>query len=564
MLLHGCKNIEVVKQTIGMSKRSSGKDVIHIAFAIDDAYVRQTITAIHSIIRTSSSPIAIHIIFTCLSNESQSILRDVIHSRGARLRFYPVESSWLGSFPDSAIYSKATYLRLRLPELLSELPKCLYLDPDILVRHDIIELWNWPMDGHAVAAVKDIDVQWTKEHRDRIRLPEAHIYFNAGVMVLDLSKLRDLRFEEAALRFASDEPERIEIVDQDILNILLANKVSYLPLRWNYCPLWIDDGTPGRFSWRNVQSYYDEAERRQADGNPALVHFANIHKPWHATFEAIDHPFQAEYRQWDQQAHPSGFVNRQTTQPKISCIVPIHDTDESACGTAASLIRQTAPGIEIIVVTTVGDRRISAILETGAQWTPHFRYAYLENSTPAKSLLCALRLVTADRVVFVPPGTILDQSFFSRCAESPIQTDADPKCSPHPETWTNESWWRIIMESEAARRAAERVCRLVDGCLCFYFTILQVLADEPDKAEVHTAAGRAWDARQKPQLRAKDALEFKRFFGSSRRGCSWMHAPMMVRSLFNCFRYLEPREKLKFVAGLATLQPRARAGEQSA
>jgi lipopolysaccharide biosynthesis glycosyltransferase len=96
------------------------------------------------------------------------------------------------------------------------------------------------MENRPIAAVKDIEL--AKEHGKRIRLPEGHTYFNAGVLLLDLEMLRQSAFEEAAITFAATEPERVQLNDQDILNILLARNVSYLPLKWNYCPLLTDHG----------------------------------------------------------------------------------------------------------------------------------------------------------------------------------------------------------------------------------------------------------------------------------------------------------------------------------
>jgi len=116
------------------------------------------------------------------------------------------------------------------------------------------------------------------------------------------------------------------------------------------------------------------------------------------------------------------------------------------------------------------------------------------------------------------------------------------------------------LESEAARRAADAVCHLVDGYLCFYLTILKVMSEHPDKAEILKSGKNVWDIRQKPLLCAQDVLELKKLVGFARRD----RRPVTVRSLFNCFRYLEPQEKLKFLAGLATFEQRARTGESSA
>jgi lipopolysaccharide biosynthesis glycosyltransferase len=523
-----------------------GADAVQIVFATDEGYVRQTITALHSIVRQTQADLVVHVVFTDISAESHALLHDAIAGRGADACFHEVDGAWLGNFPDSPHYSKSTFLKLHLPELLSSLPRCIYVDPDILVRHDIKDLWNLRMHGKPVAAVKDID--FAREHSERIRLPSGHTYFNAGVLMLDLEILRNIEFEDAAIRLAESEPERIIIVEQDILNILLANNASYLPLKWNYCPLWTDHGAPGSFQWRNIQTYYDEDEREAADRDPALVHFANIHKPWHSSLESIEHPFQEEYRRCDAEAHPDNFPQcHASARPALSCVLPICDADDVAFQTVTSLLSQSLENVEVVVVSGPQSGRVGALLETAARWKPGFKFVRVGNSTPAEALLAALRLVSAEEMIFVPSGIFMQKDFLARVAGNIFQSD--PESGAESLVWTKESWWRFIIESEAARRAAELVCQSVDGYMVFYCTVLRAWMGDPEKVKPVPIEADAWDARRTPHVHAKDVLELREFLGYAIQR-DRREAVAKTRSLLNCFRHLEPGEKWRFLAGL--------------
>lgn len=79
--------------------------------------------------------------------------------------------------------SKWTYMsmmRVALPFLLPEEKRCLYLDVDTIVMRDISELWELPIEKMYFAAVREPE----KSHDD-------FIYINAGVMMLNLEKMRD-------------------------------------------------------------------------------------------------------------------------------------------------------------------------------------------------------------------------------------------------------------------------------------------------------------------------------------------------------------------------------------
>lgn len=79
--------------------------------------------------------------------------------------------------------SKWTYMsmmRIALPFLLPEEERCLYLDIDTIVMQDISELWELPIEDLYFAAVREP----AKSHDD-------FVYTNAGVMMMNLKKLRN-------------------------------------------------------------------------------------------------------------------------------------------------------------------------------------------------------------------------------------------------------------------------------------------------------------------------------------------------------------------------------------
>ena len=91
-------------------------------------------------------------------------------------------------------YSKSTYYRLFIPTLYPELDKALYLDSDIVVLGDISELYNVDLGENLLGAVHDQAVQNTPEFQEyvlnRIGVKNQEDYFNAGVLLMNLAKLR--------------------------------------------------------------------------------------------------------------------------------------------------------------------------------------------------------------------------------------------------------------------------------------------------------------------------------------------------------------------------------------
>ena len=160
--------------------------------------------------------------------------------------------------------------------------KVVYLDADVLVRKDILELWEQNMHGNIVLAVQDCYVQQfptsflpASERKGAVRP-----YFNSGVMVIDLEAWRASEIERHCLEAVRLFPHATKWLDQHLLNLSLAGRWGMLAPVWNkqsFINLLPD--------WRC--SPYEEAEFLEARHNPSIIHFCSRTKPWRAF---CDHP----------------------------------------------------------------------------------------------------------------------------------------------------------------------------------------------------------------------------------------------------------------------------------
>ena len=91
--------------------------------------------------------------------------------------------------------SVETYYRLIIPEIMPEYKKILYLDCDMVVDHDVAELFDLDLGNCVIAGAKDIDVagqvrkglnNWENYAVQDLGLEQPYDYFQAGVLVIDL------------------------------------------------------------------------------------------------------------------------------------------------------------------------------------------------------------------------------------------------------------------------------------------------------------------------------------------------------------------------------------------
>lgn len=181
-------------------------------------------------------------------------------------------------------FSKETYYRLVLPELLPNYDKVLYLDSDMIAMDDVAKIYDENVDGYLLAACHDADTAGLyngyekdkKRYTDKVlKLKEPYQYFQAGVLLLNLKEFRKRYTTKQILDFAVSE--NWQLLDQDILNKLCEGAVKYIDMSWNV----MVDFTGVRISQiialapRWLNEMYQEARK-----NPKIIHYAGPQKPW--------------------------------------------------------------------------------------------------------------------------------------------------------------------------------------------------------------------------------------------------------------------------------------------
>lgn len=156
-------------------------------------------------------------------------------------------------------WSYMSLLRLALHEILPEEDRVLWLDIDTIVNADITDLMKTDLDGCYVAAAEE-----------PIRSKDPFLYFNAGVMILDLKKLRD-GMADLLIRYVNRVDMRFP--DQDVINLLCQGRIKPVSPYWN-SNIWIvevsDPGITHYAADRNYERHklwqkYEQMEWRVKD-----------------------------------------------------------------------------------------------------------------------------------------------------------------------------------------------------------------------------------------------------------------------------------------------------------
>lgn len=255
-------------------------NLISVAFACDENYAKHVAVVIKSIFANAleSDKHEFHILTMGLSLETTERLQQVVDVGDAILQIHHINPQPLTKLPENR-HTLNAYLRLFLPEIIVSKDKVLYLDADLLVFDSLRKLWHFPLENFLVAATVDSSVYLggiAIEHFKALELPPEHHYFNSGVLLLNLKKLRETNLFDKVVAWAQQKSHLMKHSDQDALNALLLGNVAYFHPRWN---LQVPMIYPVWFGWGYTQ------EQVEAVANPAIIHYVTKRKPWNLEYK---------------------------------------------------------------------------------------------------------------------------------------------------------------------------------------------------------------------------------------------------------------------------------------
>ena len=245
------------------------KSKVNLFFACDDNYIPFLAVTLQSIIKYISQEEFYNVVVLHANNISESNQERILvkFSRpNFEIRFHNIASDverLAERLHTRDYYSKATYYRMFIPNLYPELNKALYLDCDIVLLDDVAKLYHTELGENLVGAVHDGAVETVKEFQhyviNTIGVDSQEDYFNAGVLLMNVKKMREIDFESKFFSLLSQV--KFDVAqDQDYLNAICCNQVKKLDYAWDVMP-------------------FENLKRDLCDIK--LIHYNLSFKPWH-------------------------------------------------------------------------------------------------------------------------------------------------------------------------------------------------------------------------------------------------------------------------------------------
>ena len=239
-----------------------------VVFAVNDKYVPMLSVAIMSLLNTIKVELVINILFSNLSAKNRENISIICKKKGAKVNFLPVDRKVFFGLEEMGHLKIEAYYRMAIPDLISA-DRALYLDCDILFLNDVSELFDISIEGFPVAAVEDPDYQPIAH----LGMSKGSVYFNSGIMLMNLEYWRSSHIADKTLLFLKDNPEKIKYADQCALNHVLDGNFIKIDKKYNFQTGFIGKGS-------------------EQKNQPSIVHFTGSIKP---TNYLSQHPYKSVF-----------------------------------------------------------------------------------------------------------------------------------------------------------------------------------------------------------------------------------------------------------------------------
>lgn len=246
---------------------------LDIAYGVDQNFIYGCGISIASILKNNPSRnLRFHIFIDSFSDTDLKMFDTLAEQYRTRITIYLINCNHLRTLPSTKNWTYAIYFRFAIADyFISKANKLLYLDADIICKGSIDELCDFSFPNNEVAmVVTEGESEWWLKRSKSLGVPGiANGYFNSGFLLINLPQWADSCVSEHAIKMLN-EPEIVKKIthpDQDVLNILLANKLYFANEKFNT-----------QFSL-NYQLKDDFINPIKDD--TVLIHYIGPSKPWH-------------------------------------------------------------------------------------------------------------------------------------------------------------------------------------------------------------------------------------------------------------------------------------------
>lgn len=257
------------------------KSPINILVTINKNYINPLIVMLYSYIKNNAYKTNIYIMNKDLEQKDIDYIAKKVNSDLITIIDIKIDDSKLANAPVSKQFPITMYYRLfahlYLPKNVN---KVLYLDPDIIVDKDIMELYNLNINRFCYAGATHVKGIVKLFNNIRLGLSKNDPYINSGVLMINLNEIRKVKIKEKDIyEYIRLNKHKFCLPDQDVLSKVYAGRIKLIDTKiYNVSEKMVNACT---YEW--------------IEDNSKIIHYCGKNKPWNDKYKGVLNKFYNKY-----------------------------------------------------------------------------------------------------------------------------------------------------------------------------------------------------------------------------------------------------------------------------
>ncbi|MDR9797888.1 glycosyltransferase family 8 protein [Aeribacillus pallidus] len=265
--------------------------MINILVTLNSNYIPPLKVMLNSLFQNNiEEKFSIYIMYSNISDQDLHELGQFVKRHNQSLYPIYVDPKLFEDAPVFRHYTSEMYYRLASHQFLpDDLDRILYLDPDIVVINPIKDFYYSDFENCLFIASEHTHSTKVANLFNKLRLktPNAKGYFNTGVLLMNLERIRKEVKLEDIYAFINENRLKLVLPDQDVLNALYWDKIKPVDCyRYNYDARYYE-----------IIKLLPNAKHGMEwiKENTVFIHYCGKDKPWQKNYKGELGAFYKKY-----------------------------------------------------------------------------------------------------------------------------------------------------------------------------------------------------------------------------------------------------------------------------
>lgn len=252
--------------------------MMNILVTLDRGYVYPLCTMLSSLVDNNPGEcINLYVAHSSLTSEDFSKIRSALGESPTEVYPIKIDNSLFENAPTKNRITKETYYRIFAPLYLPRsVDRIIYIDPDTIILNSLNTFYSMDFGRYLIIGAKHFDGAIDNWNKFRLTLRNSPHYINAGVMLMNIEKMRQELTAEKVFRCVKKNYFRLFLADQDVINILYDGRIGI----YSEYVINLDE----RCYSRLCRSMPDEKALDFVKNYTVIVHFNGKEKPWKSEY----------------------------------------------------------------------------------------------------------------------------------------------------------------------------------------------------------------------------------------------------------------------------------------